>query len=167
LQTTSDGAAIEECFVTEVSDKTVATTGEVIEVLREAMETDETERFIAQFAEDAVYETPFALEGQPSRLEGFETISKVLGADNPMKNLLEFEKVSVRVHPGADPELATAQFTIEGKVVASGAPFVLPSSVGIIRVRHGRVVHYTDYTNILRGAQIAGVLKQFAESLTQ
>jgi ketosteroid isomerase-like protein len=153
--------------VTEANDKTVATTCEVIEVLRQAMETDETERFIAQFAEDAVYETPFVLDGQPSRLEGLETISKVLGADNPMKNLLEFQKVSVQVYPGANPELATAQFTIEGKVVASGDSFVLPSSVGIIRVRHGKIVHYTDYTNILRGAQIAGVLKQFAESLMQ
>jgi ketosteroid isomerase-like protein len=42
----------------------------------------------------------------------------------------------------------------------------MPSSIGIIRVRDGKVVSYHDYTNILRGAQVAGVLPQFAASLT-
>ncbi|WP_051385693.1 nuclear transport factor 2 family protein [Actinokineospora inagensis] len=150
--------------MTEVSDQT-ATTAEVVERLRAAMESGQPQDFIAQFAEDAVYETPFELAGRPSRWEGFQAVSEHLGAENPTKQLLEFNRVTVETHLGADPEVVTAQFTIAGKVLASGEQFVLPSSIGIIQVRDGKIVRYQDYTNTLRGAQLAGVLKHFAASL--
>jgi len=153
--------------VTEATDKARAGTSKVIEGLREAMDTGNTQAFIDHFAEDGVYESPFALAGQPSRWEGFAAISEHLGGENPTKKLLEFTKVTVKVNLGHDPEVATAQFTIEGKVRATGEHFTLPSSIGVIRVRDGKIVHYQDYTNILRGAQIAGVLAQFAASLAQ
>jgi ketosteroid isomerase-like protein len=153
--------------VTEATDKARAGTSKVIEGLREAMDTGNTQGFIAHFAEDAVYESPFSLAGQPNRWEGFAAISEHLGAENPTKNLLEFTKVTVEVHLGHDPEEATAQFTIQGKVRATGEQFTLPSSIGVIRVRDGKIVHYQDYTNMLRGAQIAGVLPQFAARLAQ
>jgi ketosteroid isomerase-like protein len=151
--------------VPETTEYAAATTHEVIERLANAMETGRKDIFIAQFAEDAVYETPFVLAGQQSRWEGFAAVSEHLNADNPTRSLLAFDKVSVVIHLGADGEEATAQFLVDGRVLATNESFHLPSSIGIIRVRHGKIVHYTDYTNVLRGAQVAGVLKQFGASL--
>lgn len=82
-----------------------------------------------------------------------------------MATLLEFHKVSVVVHQSTDPEVVTAEFTIEGKSVSTGEPFKFPSSIGVIRVRGGKIAHYRDHASILRGAQIAGVLPQFGASL--
>ncbi|MEZ0110259.1 ketosteroid isomerase-like protein [Catenulispora sp. EB89] len=151
---------------TEAGAQSAATTAEVIERLRAAMESGQNEQFVSQFAPDAVYETPFGLDG-PKRWEGFEAISEhLLGvAANSARSLLTFDRVTVTVHPGADPEQATAQFTIEGTVNATGEPFVLPSSIGVIRVRDGKITGYQDYTNTLRGAQIVGGLQQFAAML--
>ncbi|PPK71469.1 nuclear transport factor 2 family protein [Actinokineospora auranticolor] len=151
--------------MTEASNLAAAGTHEVIESLRQAMETGDDQAFLSHFAEDAVYETPFVLGGRPSRWEGYAAISEHLGQANPVRGLLEFTRVTVEVHQGADPHEATVQFAIEGRVRATGEAFALPSSVGVVRVRDGKVVRYQDYVNTLRGAQVAGVLPQFAESL--
>ena len=152
--------------MTENNAQSAATTAEVIERLRASMESGEYERFIAQFAPDSVYETPFGLDG-PKRWEGFAAVSEHLrgAAANTVRSLLTFDKVTVTVHPAADPEEATAQFVIEGTVKSTGEPFVLPSSIGVIRVRNGMIVSYQDYTNILRGAQLVGGLERFAAML--
>lgn len=152
--------------MTETNTQPAVATTEVIERLREAMQSGQNELFISQFAPDAVYETPFGLDG-PKRWEGFEAISEHLRgvATNSARRLLTFDKVTVTVHQGADPEQATAQFTVEGTVKATGEPFVLPSSIGVIRVRNGSITSYQDYTNTLRGAQIVGGLEQFAAML--
>jgi ketosteroid isomerase-like protein len=107
------------------------------------------------------------MAGSPSRYEGIAAIREHLRTDNPMAKLLEFHKVSVVVHESTDPEVVTAEFTIEGTFLGTGEPFRFPSSIGVIRVRDGKIARYRDYPNILRGAQIAGMLPQFAASLTQ
>jgi len=62
---------------TETDAQPPATTADVIERLRAAVESGQNEQFISQFAPDAVYETPFGLDG-PKRWEGFEAISELL-----------------------------------------------------------------------------------------
>ncbi|WP_194916809.1 nuclear transport factor 2 family protein [Catenulispora rubra] len=154
--------------MTQPDTQSAATTTEVIERLRAAMESGQNDQFISQFAPDAVYETPFGLDG-PKRWEGFEAISEHLQgvAANSARSLLTFDKVTVTVHPGADPDQATAQFTVEGTVKATGEPFVLPSSIGVIRVHNGKIAGYQDYTNTLRGAQLVGGLERFAAMLVK
>jgi ketosteroid isomerase-like protein len=152
--------------VTEATKQTMATPREVVERLRVAMQTRNNDDFIDQFADDGVYETPFALADAPSRFEGIDEVRRHLGTDSPMAALLEFHEVSVVVHESNDPEIVTAEFTIAGKSVSTGEPFRFPSSIGVIRIREGKIVYYRDHANILRGAQIAGALSQFAASLT-
>lgn len=151
--------------MTEATKQTTATAREVVERLRVAMETRNNDDFIDQFAEDGVYEAPFALGDTPSRFDGITEIRTHLGAENPMANLLEFHKVSVDVQQSIDPEVVTVEFRIEGKSLGTGELFAFPSSIGVIRVRDGKIAYYRDHANILRGAQLAGVLPQFAASL--
>ncbi|MFD7924310.1 nuclear transport factor 2 family protein [Streptomyces sp. NPDC059740] len=146
---------------------TTGPAAEIAERLRAAMESKDKHAFVDEFAEDGVYELPFALEGAPSRFEGLETIRPLLTRDNPMSQLLDIRKVSVDVHQSTDPDVMTVEFTVEGENSASGEPFSFPSSIGVVRVRDGKIVHYRDYPSSLRGAQCAGMLKQYAEMLAK
>jgi ketosteroid isomerase-like protein len=148
-------------FVTD----SAAAVRQVIERLREAMETGRHEEFVAQFAPDGVYETPFALAGAPSRWEGFDAVREHLLGVSSARSVLDFTSVEAIVHPGADPAEAVVRFVITGKVISTGEAFVLPSSVGIIRVRDGKIVSYLDYPNVLRGAQLTGNLQRLTASL--
>ncbi|QMU71598.1 nuclear transport factor 2 family protein [Streptacidiphilus sp. P02-A3a] len=150
--------------MTEATDQTTSRL-ELVERLRTAMETKDKHAFVDQFADDGVYELPFALDGAPSRWEGIDTIRALLTADSPMSKLLDIQRVSVQAQPGVTPDVVTVEFTVEGKNASTGEAFSFLSSIGVIRVRDGKIVYYRDYPSSLRGAQVAGMLKPYAESL--
>jgi ketosteroid isomerase-like protein len=50
------------------------------------------------------------------------------------------------VHQTGDPEVVVAELELRGTVRGTGRPFAFPS-VGVIRVRDGRIVAYRDYYN--------------------
>ncbi|MFJ9775494.1 nuclear transport factor 2 family protein [Kitasatospora sp. NPDC101157] len=140
---------------------------QVVERLRAAMEVKDRAAFVDEFAADGVYELPFSLADAPSRFEGIDAIRALLVRDSPMSNVMEFHRVSAQVHQSTDPETVTVEFTVEGKNTTSGEPFSFLSSVGVIRVVDGKIKHYRDYPSVLRGAQVAGMLKPYAESLAK
>jgi ketosteroid isomerase-like protein len=144
-----------------------ATPLEIAERVRAAIETMDRQAFVDSFADDGVYELPFALAGATSRYEGIDAIRPLLMADSPMANLLDIQKVSVAAQQSTDPEVVTVEFTVEGKNGASGEPFSFLSSIGVFRVRGGKIVHYRDYPNAPRAAQVIGMLRQYAESLSR
>lgn len=142
-----------------------ATPREIVERLRKSLETRNNNEFIDQFADDGVFELPFALEGSEARFEGINEIRKRFGITSSMGKLLEIHKVTANVYENIDPEVVTAEFMIEGKSLATGKSFNLPSSICVIKIRNGKIINYRDYPNTLGGAQIAGMLSQFAASL--
>ncbi|MFC8716689.1 nuclear transport factor 2 family protein [Kitasatospora sp. NPDC057198] len=143
------------------------TPAQVVERLRTAMETKDRSAFVDEFAADGVYELPFSLAGAPSRFEGIDAVRALLVRDSPMSRAMEFDRVSARVLQSTDPETVTVEFTVDGRNSASGEPFSFLSSVGVIRVVDGKVKHYRDYPSVLRGAQVAGMLKPYARSLAE
>jgi ketosteroid isomerase-like protein len=144
-------------------------TAEIIEQLRQALETRNYNGFVDLFMPDALFEVPFGLKENQKRLEGIDAIRAHFDiiAQNPSTKLLELHKVSATLHPGEDADIATVEFRIQGKSVLSGKLFDMPSSVAIIRCYKGKVKHYKDFPNTIGYAQIAGVLPQFAASLTK
>jgi uncharacterized protein len=144
-------------------------TSEIIEQLRQALQVRNYRGFVDLFAADAVFEIPFGLQENRKRLEGIDAIRAHFDiiAQNPSTKLLELHKVDAIQHPGDDPNIVTVEFRIKGKAVTTGKLFDMPSSVAVIRCAQGKVQHYKDFPNTLGYAQIAGVLLQFAASLTK
>lgn len=140
---------------------------EVVEQIRVSLETRNNNAFINLFADDGIFELPFALDSSQAKYEGIDKIRERYGSPSPMGKLLELDKVSVVIHETTDREVVIAEFTSRGKSLATGVMFSFPSSIGVIRVRNGKIIHYRDYPNILHGAKITGMMQQFADSLTK
>ncbi len=54
----------------------------------------------------------------------------------------------VQVYPTVDPEVTLAEFTCEGRAVATGRPYN-QSYLCLIETRGGRIVRYREYWNPL------------------
>jgi ketosteroid isomerase-like protein len=143
-------------------------TSEIVEQLRHALEARNYSGFVDMFADDAVFEVPFGLQENQKRLEGIDAIRAHFNiiAQNPSTKLLELYKVNATQHPGNDPDMVMVEFRIQGKSVSTGKLFDMPSSIAIIHCYRGKVKHYKDFPNSIGYAQIANVLPQFANSLT-
>jgi ketosteroid isomerase-like protein len=59
------------------------------------------------------------------------------------------------IHETADPEVIITEYDLHGRLVATGAPFVL-SYLMVMTVRDGEIVHTRDYTDPIQGAKVLG-----------
>ncbi len=55
---------------------------------------------------------------------------------------------------------------MHGKVVATGKPFVL-SSICVMTIRDGKIVHSRDHTNPITAARALDMLPELIESLSR
>jgi uncharacterized protein len=97
------------------------------------------------YAEDAVHEQPFGPAGAPKRLEGRESIRRMLDAqsgDDPPVVYTAFENVVV--WETSDPEVIIAESDVVGKVAATGASARV-SNVLVLRVRNGLIQSTRSY----------------------
>jgi ketosteroid isomerase-like protein len=123
---------------------------EVFERLHRAVQDDyDMETQVALFAEDGVLEWPFAPAGMPRRIEGRETIRRVLGAAGDRarqagRRIAGYRAVVVR--ETTDPEVIVAEFDLHGEVRATGDAYRL-SFIQVLRVRNGQIVSMRDYFN--------------------
>lgn len=117
------------------------------------------------FAEDAVYELPFAPPGHPRRVKGGEEIVAHLTAASERALGLGIKKVHSVVHECADPDVGILELQVEGESTATGESFRFDSSIGVIRIRDGRIVSWRDYPNVIGGAAVSGTLPQLAAML--
>lgn len=118
------------------------------------------ETFVEMFAKDGVMEFPFALPS-PRRVEGREALAAHIAF---LAGRIEFLSVSdVVKHVTGDPEVFIVEFAGSGRAVATGEPFE-QRYISVIRLRDGRIIHYTDYWNpiaVLRTTRG----REFVESL--
>ncbi|MCP2256610.1 Ketosteroid isomerase-related protein [Streptoalloteichus tenebrarius] len=137
---------------------------EIVERMRRGMVGDTA---AIEFAEDAVYETPFALPGSPRRFEGREAIQNHLAARSAegMRAALDIRDAVATVYETTDPDVVAFEFELSGVSVPAGTPFRFTSSIGVLRVRDGRITHWRDFPNFLGGAEAAGALPQLAAML--
>lgn len=96
------------------------------------------------FAEDVVFEFPYAPDGLPKRLEGRAALAAHLARIGP---LLSFGTMELdNVH--AAGETVVIEFSCTGQGAATGVPYN-QTYVSVVTLRDGRIAHYRDYWNPL------------------
>jgi len=118
---------------------------EVLEKVRAA--TIENDPSIGElYAEDAVFELPFAPAGVPTRIESGAAIrahlEKSVTASQARWGGLDF----TAVHETPDPGLIFAEYEVYGTIAANGQPFRMGAFL-ILRVRDGKIVESRNYAN--------------------
>jgi uncharacterized protein len=117
------------------------------------------------YAEQVVIEMPFSAGLYPSRIES--TREEMRERYRAHRAVRHYERVSdVRVHQSTDPEVAIAEYTLHGSMVASGEPFAM-TFVMVLTVRDGVIVHSRDYTDPVAGARLLGRLPDLVQALSR
>ena len=98
------------------------------------------------FAPDAVIEFSFhGPPGTPVRLEGREVIREY--SRQVMASPLRLEDFEVaELYQTQDPEVVITEMRAKGTVTTTGRPFTT-TSVQIIRIREGHIVHSRDFAD--------------------
>ncbi|MEI5100521.1 nuclear transport factor 2 family protein [Streptomyces sp. PmtG] len=104
------------------------------------------EHWAALFAEDGTMEFPFAPDGYPKRLDGRAAIAAYLRGVGDHIAYDAFPRVEI--HETRDPDTLVVEMSAEGRVTATGGPFLM-AYVAVATVRDGRFVRYRDYWNPL------------------
>jgi len=102
--------------------------------------------FAALFTPDAVIESSFAgPPGTPVRLEGREAIREY--SRRVMASPLRLEDFEVtELYQTQDPEVVITEMRAKGTVTTTGRSFTT-TSVQIIRIRDGQIVHSRDFAD--------------------
>jgi uncharacterized protein len=102
--------------------------------------------FAALFAPDAVIESSFAgPPGTPLRLAGQEAIREY--SRRVMASPLRLEDFEVaKLYQTEDPEVVITEMRATGTVTTTGRSFAT-TSVQIIRIRDGRIMHSRDFAD--------------------
>lgn len=98
------------------------------------------------FADDAVFELPFAPADYPQKLEGKAAIAEYVKDFTKNIDLTGFPELTV--HQTLDPAVIVVEALAEGLVVATGKPYRM-RYVWVITVQKGKIVRQKDYWNAL------------------
>ncbi|PQP85589.1 nuclear transport factor 2 family protein [Paenibacillus sp. AR247] len=102
--------------------------------------------FINLFAEDIVFEFPYAQEPNPKRLKGKAALKEYLEKLGKVLEITSF--TSPVIHVAAGSPVFFAQFGASGKNLVTGRPYE-QSYISVVEVLNGKIVHYQDYWNPL------------------
>ena len=98
------------------------------------------------FAEEAVFEFPFAPPGLPKELVGAEAIRAHLAN---LPDQIRILKIGVpTVHHTLKPGVLILEYEVRGQAVTSGRPYD-QRYINVITLRDGRIVNFRDYWNPL------------------
>ncbi len=98
------------------------------------------------FADDAVFELPFAPAGYPRELAGKAAIADYVRDYTKHIELTGFPELTV--HQLLDPAVIVVEALAEGQVIATGKPYDM-RYVWVITVQKGKIVRQRDYWNPL------------------
>ena len=123
-----------------------ATPAEVLARRSQLILNGDADGFAALFTPDAVIESSFAgPPGTPVRLQGREAIREY--SRRVMASPLRLEDLEVaELYQTQDPEVVITQMWAKGTVTTTGRSFTT-TSVQIIRIREGRIVHSRDFAD--------------------
>jgi ketosteroid isomerase-like protein len=150
-----------------LSMNTVPTARDVVELMRAGRYGPDG----AQFAPDAVYETPFGLPGEPRRFDGIDAITAHFARrmSDPLAAAMATLDVTERtatVRDTDDPGVVLFELAMAGRTKQTGEPFRFTASFGVLTVRDGRITHWRDFPNFVGAAEITGALPTLAGMLT-
>ena len=123
-----------------------ATPADVLARRSQLILNGDADGFAALFTPDAVIESSFAgPPGTPVRLEGREAIREY--SRRVMASPLRLEDFAVaKLYQTEDPEVVITEMRAQGTVTTTGRSFTT-TSVQIIRIREGRIVHSRDFAD--------------------
>ena len=123
-----------------------ATPADVLARRSQLILNGDADGFAALFAPDAVIESSFAgPPGTPARLEGQEAIREY--SRRVMASPLRLEDFEVaELYQTQDPEVVITEMRTKGTVTTTSRPFTT-TSVQILRIREGRIVHSRDFAD--------------------
>jgi ketosteroid isomerase-like protein len=122
------------------------TPADVLALRSQLILNGDADAFAALFAPDAVIESSFAgPPGTPLRLAGQEAIREY--SRRVMDSSLRLEDFEVaKLYQTEDPEVVITEMRATGTVTTTGRSFTT-TSVQIIRIRGGRIVHSRDFAD--------------------
>ena len=123
-----------------------ATPADVLARRSQLILNGDADGFAALFAPDAVIESSFAgPPGTPLRLAGQEAIREY--SRRVMDSSLRLEDFEVaKLYQTEDPEVVITEMRATGTVTTTGRSFTT-TSVQIIRIRDGHIVHSRDFAD--------------------
>ncbi len=123
-----------------------ATPADVLALRSQLILAGDADGFAALFAPDAVIESSFAgPPGTPLRLAGKEAIREY--SRRVMASPLRLEDFEVaKLYQTEDPEVVITEMRATGTVTTTGRSFST-TSVQIIRIRDGHIVHSRDFAD--------------------
>lgn len=114
------------------------------DILREGLGArlaPDAESFLDMFAQDCVFEAPYAPPGFITRIEGRDALERYLMV---LPNLIRIDDFfDLRVSDMADPNKVVLEFRGSGEG-RTGAPYD-QKWISLIETREGKIVHYADY----------------------
>lgn len=119
---------------------------EVWEKIHEHVRNFDAEGQAALFAENGVWELPFAPESIPKRIEGRDKILAISkgGMERAKQSGRKISGYSdVHIYETDDPEVVIAEFILDGEA-ADGTSYHTPY-IQVLRVRNGLVMSLRDY----------------------
>lgn len=140
----------------------------LVNKLAASLQTRNYENFVSCFAPDAVFETPFGIEGK-IRHSGIEEISEHFSRirQNPMVSLIQINSVVAIWQYDPEHDIITVEYTLNATLTSTGRNYEIPSSIAVIKLQDGKIVMYRDYPNTLDLAKAAGTLPQVLARLNQ
>jgi uncharacterized protein len=103
-----------------------------------------TDSMLGLFADDVIFEFPYAPEGLPKRLEGKAALAAHLESLGPLLTFGMMELGNVYTVG----ETVIFEFSCTGEGVATSAPYN-QVYISVVTLREGRIAHYRDYWNPL------------------
>ncbi|WP_411839039.1 nuclear transport factor 2 family protein [Paracoccus sp. ME4] len=120
------------------------------------------EGLVNLFAEDVVFEFPYAPEGLPRRLDGSAALGAHMARLGP---LLSFGPMQLGdVHDAG--ATVVFEFTCCGRGLVTGAPYD-QHYVSVVTLRDGRIVRYRDFWNPLAVLTALGGAEAAAAALAE
>ncbi len=122
-----------------------ATPAEVLAERRRLILSEDADGYADLFAPDAVWETPFAPPGVPSRQEGREAIRE--HTRRVMASPLRVEEYEVaHRYDTVDPEVVIVEMRTKATLTTTGQSFEA-TAIQILHIRDGKIVLVRDFAN--------------------
>jgi ketosteroid isomerase-like protein len=122
------------------------------------------DEWIELWAEDGTCEFPFAHESRRRIYQGKREILAYMAA-TPGRIAID-ALAEMRVHPMLDPEVATVEFAISGRVLTTGRPYN-QRYVAFLEAKNGKIWRYREYWNPVVSMEAYGGLDAWLSADTE
>ncbi|MCZ7422504.1 nuclear transport factor 2 family protein [Verrucosispora sp. WMMA2121] len=106
-------------------------------------------------ADDVVIETPFAVPGRPTRIEGRQSVLEYTQAGRAAFPVRFHDCRNVVVHETGDPDVIVVEYELVGTHTATGVTASAPF-IGVLRTSHGKLAQWREYQHTLAIAEAVG-----------